>query len=173
MDCKIRPWRIEDAPNIAEAMNNVKIQNNLRDGIPFPYTVNDAEAYIKAMLGADRDKTYAFAITVGDKAIGSIGVFRKDNIHYRTAEMGYFISEPYWGRGLGTSAVKQVCKLIFETTDIIRIFAEPFSSNLASCRVLEKVGFTLEGILKKNAVKNGVILDMNLYALCREDDSSD
>ncbi len=168
MDCRIRPWKSEDAPYIAEAVNNIKIQNNLRDGLPFPYTAEDARTYIQAMLGADKNKTYAFAITVEDKAIGSIGVFRKDNIHSRTAELGYFIAESYWGRGLGTSAVKQVCRLIFETTDIIRIFAEPFSYNTASCRVLEKSGFSLEGLLKNNAFKNGKILDLKLYALVKE-----
>ncbi len=168
MECKIRAWRMEDAPYLAEAVNNKKIQNNLRDGLPFPYTAKDAEEFITAMLDADKEKTYAFAITVDDRAIGSIGVFRRENIHSRTAEMGYYLSEPYWGLGLGTSAVKQVSRLIFETTDIIRIFAEPFSYNIASCRVLEKSGFSLEGVLKKNAVKNGMIIDMKLYALVKE-----
>jgi len=168
LDCKIRPWKLEDAPHLAEALNNIKIHNNLRDGLPFPYTVDDAKTFIKAMLDADKDKTYAFAITVEDKAIGSVGIFRKDNIHSRTAELGYYISESYWGRGLGTNAVKQVCRLVFETTDIIRIFAEPFSYNTASCRVLEKSGFSLEGILRKNAVKNGMIIDMKLFALVKE-----
>ena len=168
MECKIRPWKPEDAQCLAEAINNIKILNNLRDGLPFPYTVEDAQEYIKAMLNADKDKVYAFAITVEEKAVGSIGVFRKDNIHCRTAEMGYYLAEPYWGLGLGTSAVKQVCRLIFETTDIIRIFAEPFAHNIASCRILEKSGFVLEGVLKKNAVKNGNIIDMKMYALVKE-----
>lgn len=78
--------------------------------------------------------------------------------------MGYYIGEPYWGQGFGTSAVKQVCNYIFANTDIIRIFAEPFAYNTTSCRVLEKAGFQLEGILQKNAVKNGQILDMKMYA---------
>ncbi len=167
MDCRIRPWQTEDAENIAEALNNKKIQNNLRDGIPFPYTAEDAKEYITAMLTADKEMTYAFAITIGDKAIGSIGVFRKDNIHIRTAEMGYYVAEPYWGMGIGTSAVKQAGKYIFENTDIVRIFAEPFADNAASCRILEKSGFQCEGILRKNAVKNGKILDMKMYALVK------
>lgn len=99
MECKIRPWRMEDAPSLSEALNNKKIHDNLRDGLPFPYTVNDAKEYITAMLNCDKDKIYVFAITVDDKAIGSIGVFRQDNIHFRTAEMGYYIAEPYWGAG--------------------------------------------------------------------------
>jgi ribosomal-protein-alanine N-acetyltransferase len=165
MDCKIRPWRMEDAPSLSEALNNKKIHDNLRDGLPFPYTVNDAKEYITAMLNCDKDKIYAFAITVDDKAIGSIGVFRQDNIHFRTAEMGYYVAEPYWGQGIGTSAVKQVCRYIFEHTDIIRIYAEPFTDNIASCSVLEKSGFVCEGVLRKNAVKNGKVIDMKMYSL--------
>lgn len=168
MECKIRSWRVDDARDLAEALNNKKILDNLRDGLSFPYTAEDAIAYISAMLDADKDKVYAFAITIDDKAIGSIGVFRKDNIHSKTAEMGYYIAEEYWGQGIGTSAVKQVCKYIYENTDIIRIFAEPFSYNIGSCRVLEKAGFLYEGTLRKNAVKNGVVYDMKLYSIVRE-----
>ncbi|KEZ90623.1 GNAT family N-acetyltransferase [Lacrimispora celerecrescens] len=169
MECKIREWQIEDAENLASVINNKKIQDNLRDGIPYPYTVEDAKEYITSMLSADKDETYTFAITVDDKAIGSIGVFRCNNIHFRSAEMGYYIAESYWGKGIGTNAVKQTCKYIFEHTDIIRIFAEPFAYNTASCHILEKAGFQCEGILRKNAVKNGVILDMKMYALIKED----
>lgn len=168
MDCTIREWRIEDKTALAENLNNTKVLNNLRDGLPYPYTADDAEGYIRAMLAADKDKTFAFAITLDDKVIGSIGVFRCDNIHYRTAELGYYIGEPYWGKGIMTSAVKQICKYIFDNTDIIRIFAEPFSYNIGSCRVLEKAGFQFEGLLKSNAEKNGVVLDMKMYALVRD-----
>jgi RimJ/RimL family protein N-acetyltransferase len=133
MECNLRSWRLEDAGNLSEALNNKKVLDNLRDGLPYPYTIEDAKVFITAMLNADKDAAYSFAITVNDKAIGSIGVFRKDNIHCKTAEMGYYIAEPYWGKGIGTSAVKQVCDYIFEKTDIIRIFAEPFSYNSGSC----------------------------------------
>ena len=168
MECKIRPWRIEDADDLAEVINNKNIMDNLRDGLPYPYTPEDAKEYISAMLAADQDKTYAFAITVNDKVIGSIGVFRKDNIHRQTAEMGYYVSEAYWGQGIATCAVREVCTYIFENTDMIRIFAEPFAYNACSCRVLEKTGFVCEGTLRKNAVKNGVVLDMKMYARVRE-----
>lgn len=169
MEAVIRKWRLEDAENLAELLNNKNIQNNLRDGLPYSYTVKDAEEYITAMLDADKEKTFAFAVTVDDKAVGSIGVFRCDNIHSRTAEMGYYIGELYWGKGLGTDAVKQACEYIFEHTDIIRIFAEPFSYNIASCRILEKAGFQLEGVLRQNAVKNGNVLDMKMYAIIKAD----
>ena len=166
--CQIRQWKLGDAADLAAAINNQKIQKNLRDGLPFPYTENDAVAFIQATLHADKHTTFAFAITVSNKAVGSIGVFRKENIHVRTAELGYYIAEPFWGKGLGTSAVKQMCRFIFENTDIIRIFAEPFAYNTASCRVLEKSGFAYEGTLRSNAVKDGRILDMKMYSLIKE-----
>lgn len=170
MECRIREWRIEDATRLAEMLNNRNILNNLRDGLPYPYTETDAEEYIASMLAADKTKTFAFAITVDDKVVGSIGVFRCDNIHSRTAEMGYYIGESYWGCGLGTSAVMQICKYIFEYTDIIRIFAEPFAYNTASCRVLEKAGFQFEGLLRSKAIKNGKVLDMKMYSLVKKFD---
>lgn len=168
LNCKIRSWRAEDADALAAALNNKKVLDNLRDGIPFPYTKKDASEYIEAMLNSDKHDVFAYAITIDDKAIGSIGVFRKDNIHSHTAEMGYYISEPYWGKGIGTSAVKHVCELIFGQTDIIRIFAEPFAHNIASCRILEKSGFAFEGVLRSNAVKNEKIIDMKMYSRLRD-----
>jgi len=159
---------MEDKVNLAKMLSNRNIQNNLRDGLAYPFTEEDAEIFISSMLSADPTKTFAFAITVHDEAIGSIGVFRCENIHARTAEMGYYISEPYWGNGLATSAVKQICKYVFETTDIIRIFADPFSYNRASCHVLEKAGFQFEGTLHSNAVKNGTVIDMEVYALIKQ-----
>ncbi len=167
MEFKIREWKLEDAAGLAEMLNNKNILNNLRDGLPYPYTKSDAQEYITSMLSADKTKTFAFAITADDKVVGSIGVFRCDNIHFRTAEMGYYIGEPYWGKGLGTSAVKQACSYVFEHTNIIRIFAEPFAYNVASCRVLEKAGFQFEGLLRNNAFKNEKVVDMKMYSLIR------
>ena len=167
MDCTIREWGMEDKHALAALLSNKHILDNLRDGLPYPYTVTDAEAYIAAMLAADKTKTFAFAIVANDMLAGSIGVFRCGNIHARTAEMGYYIGESYWGRGFATDAVKQTCDYIFDHTDILRIFAEPFARNTASCRVLEKAGFQFEGLLRCNAVKNGEILDMKLYALVK------
>lgn len=168
MDCLIRKWRLEDKDDLAENLNNLKVLNNLRDGLPYPYTPADAENYILSILSADPENTFAFAITAEERVIGSIGVFRCNNIHFRTAELGYYIGEPYWGKGYMTSAVKQICRHVFETTNIVRIFAEPFAQNTASCRVLEKAGFQLEGTLRSNAVKNGAMLDMKLYALVKD-----
>ena len=166
--CEIRSWEINDANDLALALNNKNILDNLRDGLPYPYTAMDAAEYINAMRSADSNNVYAFAIVFDNKVVGSIAAFRQENIHSRTAEIGYYISEAYWKKGIGTSAVKQICKFIFSDTDIIRIFAEPFAHNAASCRVLEKVGFCNEGTLRKNAIKNNTIVDMKMYSLVKD-----
>lgn len=119
------------------------------------------------MLSADEDKTFAFAVTADNKVIGSIGVFRQENIHRQTGELGYCITEEYWGKGIMTEAVKQICTYVFDKSDIIRIYAEPFAYNAASCRVLEKAGFQYEGTLRNNAVKNGKVIDMRMYSLLK------
>ncbi|MGG5316854.1 GNAT family N-acetyltransferase [Enterococcus sp. AZ072] len=165
MNCTLREWHLEDAEELCSIMNNQKIQANLRDGIPYPYRKRDAEEFILTTLLSNRE--LSLAITSQDKVVGSIGVFRQENIHFRTAEVGYYIAEPHWGKGLGTAALKIMCQKVFETTDIVRIFAEPFSDNPASCHMLEKAGFQHEGTLKKNAVKNGQFKDMQMYSLIK------
>lgn len=167
MICAIKKWELSDAADLAAALSNRKVQDNLRDGLPYPYTEQDAVEYIKAMLAADETETFAFAVTVDNRAVGSIGVFRQGNIHRQTAELGYYIAESCWGKGMMTEAVKQTCAYVFEHSDIIRIYAEPFSHNAASCRVLEKAGFQYEGTLRSGAVKNGKVIDMKMYSLLR------
>lgn len=169
MKCRIRKWELSDAKDLAAALSNKKVQDNLRDGLPYPYTEQDGKEFISAMLSADENETFAFAIMVDDKVVGSIGIFRQGNIHSQTAELGYYIAEEYWGKGIMTEAVKQICAYVFAKSDIIRIYAEPFAYNIASCRVLEKVGFQYEGTLRSNAVKNGKVIDMKMYSLLKEE----
>ena len=169
MNCKIRRWELSDARDLAAALSNKKIQDNLRDGLPYPYTEQDGKEFISAMLAANENDTFAFAITVNGKVIGSIGAFRQTNIHNKTAELGYYIAEEYWGKGIMTEVVKQLCDYVFSNTDIIRIYAEPFAYNIASCRVLEKAGFQYEGTLRSNALKNGNVFDMKMYSKLRTD----
>lgn len=167
MTVQIRKWELSDAKDLAAALSNKKILDNLRDGLPYPYTEQDGKEFISAMLAADENDTFAFAITADGKVIGSIGAFRQANIHRQTAELGYYVAEKYWGNGIMTEAVKQLCEYVFSHTDIIRIFAEPFAHNIASQRVLEKAGFQYEGTLRCNAVKNGTVLDMKMYSRLR------
>ncbi len=169
MKCRIRKWELSDAKDLAAALSNKKVQDNLRDGLPYPYTEQDGKEFISAMLSADENETFAFAITVDNMVLGSIGIFRQGNIHRQTAELGYYIAEEYWGKGIMTEAVKQICAYVFAKSDIIRIYAEPFAYNIASCRVLEKVGFQYEGTLRSNAVKNSKVIDMKMYSLLKEE----
>ena len=169
MNCKIIRWELSDARDLATALSNKKIQDNLRDGLPYPYTEQDGKEFISAMLAANENDTFAFAITVNGKVIGSIGAFRQGNIHRQTAELGYYIAEEYWGKGIMTEAVKQLCDYVFSNTDIIRIYAEPFAYNIGSCRVLEKAGFQYEGTLRSNALKNGNVFDMKMYSKLKTD----
>ena len=154
MVCKIRKWRPSDAAELAKVLSDKEILG---------------AAFISAMLAADERETFAFAVTVQDKAVGSIGVFRQGNVHRRTAELGYYIAKEYRGKGMMTEAVRQICTYVFDNSDILRIYAEPFSYNAASCRVLEKAGFQYEGTLRCNAVKNGRILDMKMYARLKDE----
>ena len=167
MICKIRKWMLSDVADLTAAISNKKVQDNLRDGIPYPYTEQDGVDFISAMLSADENDTFAFTITVDEKVIGSIGVYRQENIHRQTAELGYYIAEEYWGKGIMTEAIKQICQYVFQKSDILRIYAEPFASNEASCRVLEKAGFQYEGTLRNNAVKNGKVIDMKMYSILK------
>ncbi len=167
MNVLLREWKLSDALPLAQAISNLNVQNNLRDGLPYPYNEKDAIDFINAMLSADKNEVFAFAIECDGKVIGSIGVFRQQNIHRRTAELGYYIAEEYWGKGIATQAVNKICDYVFQNSDILRIFAEPFSKNIASCRVLEKAGFQCEGTLRSNAVKCGKICDMKMYSLIK------
>ena len=167
MDCMLRKWRLSDAKDLAAALSNERILRNLRDGLPFPYTEQDAHDYIAKMLSSDENSTFAYAITVDGRVVGSIGAFRQSNIHRQTAELGYYLAQAYWGRGIMTSAIRQLCRILFDTTDILRIYAEPFAYNTGSRRALEKAGFRYEGTMKNNAVKNGKVVDMALYSLTR------
>ena len=169
MDCRIRKWELADAKNLAAAVSNRKLQDNLRDGLPYPYTEQDGVDFISTILSADENETFAFAITTEGKVIGCISVLRQGNIHRLTAELGYYIAEEYWGKGIMTKAVKQICKYVFDNSDILRIYAEPFAFNAASCRVLEKAGFQYEGTLRSNAIKNGKVIDMKMYSLLKSE----
>lgn len=165
----IRPWTATDAPAIVEALSDAGVTDNLRDGLPKPYTEADARDYI-AYARTAGEGAYAFAIDAGGEAAGSIQLTRQGNIH-RPHGGARLLRRParLWGRGVCTEAVRQICRFAFAETDLLRVYAEPFADNAASCRVLEKAGFRLEGVMRHSAVKNGVVRDMRLYSLLRED----
>ena len=158
----IRNWQIQDAPFIAKHANNRKIWLNLRDAFPYPYSLEDAKVFISRALEAD--PVTIFAIATESEAIGSIGLMIGKDVHRFTAEMGYWLSEPYWGRGIMTDAVQFLTAWAFRELKLHRISAEPYCTNTASHRVLEKAGFTREGVLRSSAFKAGKIIDQFLYS---------
>jgi RimJ/RimL family protein N-acetyltransferase len=158
----IRDWKIQDAPSIARYANNRKIWKNLRDAFPHPYSLQDAESFILRSLEADQISV--FAITTQSEAIGSIGLMLGNDVHRFTAEIGYWIAEPFWGKGIMTQAVKSMTAYAVRDLNLHRIFAEPYTTNPASVRVLEKAGFICEGLLRSNVFKDGKILDQFLYS---------
>jgi len=167
MQFTLREWKITDVDSVAHHANNKKIANNLRDVFPHPYTLSDAEFFVNMCINADKTKDLFLAIDVDGNAVGSIGVFKKDDVYCKCGELGYWLSEEYWGKGIITEAIKRICEIAFKKFDIQRIFAEPFATNIGSRRVLEKSGFELEGIMKNSVYKNGEILDSCMYALTK------
>ena len=167
MDFTLRKWRIEDIASVAHYANNEKIARNLRDAFPYPYTEQDAKSYIETWINNGDDNGICRAIEIDGNAVGSIGVFPCSDVYRRTAELGYWLAEEYWGKGIMTAAAKQICAEAFEKLDIVRIYAEAFAHNGGSRRVLEKSGFILEGIRKCAVFKNGKIYDDCMYALLK------
>lgn len=172
MECRIRAWNFSDAKVLPVILSDNGIRDHLRDGLPCPYTEKDGREYILAVLDADENDMFAFAVESEGKCIGSISVTRQKNIHRLTGELGYYIARKYWGKGIMTEVVKQICRYVFDKSDIIRIYAEPFAFNVASCRVLEKAGFSYEGTLRSNAIKNGKVIDMKMYSLLKSEESA-
>ena len=117
---------------------------------------------------AAADPPNILAIDVDGCAVGSIGVFVQTNVHRRNAEMGYWLSEEYWSRGIMTEAIRKMCEYAFRTFDIDRIFARPFGINKASQKVLEKAGFIFEARFEHTVIKDGQRMDELYYAIRRE-----
>jgi ribosomal-protein-alanine N-acetyltransferase len=161
--CEVRSWHRSDAPSLAAHANNRRIWLNLRDRFPHPYTRSDARAFIRS-TSRQRPET-AFAIIVHDEAVGGIGVVPNADVERVSAEIGYWLAEPLWGRGIMTEALTAVTKYAGDLHGLTRVYALPFASNLGSCRVLEKAGYVLEGRLRRSAIKDGRIIDQLQYAL--------
>ena len=162
----IRPWDAPDVTALVRHANNRNVSMRMRDAFPFPYTIADANAFLGIV--ARQSPVTFFAIATPDEAIGGIGITRNADVHRLTAEMGYWLAEPFWGRGIMSETARAFSDFAFEAFGLIRIYAEPYEGNIASCRVLEKAGFTLEGRMRGNVIKDGRILDQYLYAKIRE-----
>lgn len=161
----IRDWTNGDTVSLVKYANNRKVWLNLRDAFPHPYTEAAATTFLE-MVGRQSPTTF-FAIATQEEAIGGIGVSLHQDVHRLTAEMGYWLGEPHWGRGVMTEAVAKFTEYAFENFQLVRIHAEPYARNASSCRVLEKAGFALEGRLRSSVIKDGEVLDQLLYARIR------
>lgn len=160
--CILRQWKNSDIESLAENANNHRIAVNMRDLFPHPYTIEDAKTWIE-LTNNDETKSN-FAITVNDKAVGGIGLALGEDIEKISAEVGYWLGENYWGKGITSSALNGIVNYGFNDLGLKRIFAKPLEHNMASRKVLEKNGFKLEGILNKSVIKEGKIHNQALYA---------
>ena len=166
--CEVRSWRMADADSLTQHANNRKVWINLRDAFPHPYTLHDARDFIRAIRSRSPETT--FAIAVDDEAVGSIGFVLHHDVERVSAEIGYWLAEPLWGRGIITEALVAVTEYAIQQHALTRIYAVPFAWNAASCRVLEKAGYRLEARLRRSAIKNGVITDQLQYAFIVPDE---
>jgi ribosomal-protein-alanine N-acetyltransferase len=162
----IRPWRPGDAPSLARHADNRKVWINLRDAFPHPYTLADAERWLAWAAGQD-PQTH-FCIAVGDEAVGGIGYRLQDDVLRRSAEVGFWLGEAHWGRGIATAAVQAVSAHAFASHDLVRLYAHVYQWNIASMRVLEKAGYACEAQLRRAAVKDSKTIDLYVYARLRE-----
>ncbi|NIT61249.1 MAG: GNAT family N-acetyltransferase [Aliifodinibius sp.] len=163
----IRSWDKQDIASLSRYANNYNVWINLRDGFPHPYTEEDARKWIRHSQRENPQTN--FAIATSHEAIGAIGLVLQPDVHRISAEIGYWLGEPFWNLGIASAAVKAMTKFAFEQFDLVRLHAGVFEWNPASARVLEKAGYVYEGRLRKSVIKDGKIIDQLFYAHIRED----
>jgi len=161
----LRDWTFDDAVSLCRHADNPRIARCMRDAFPHPYMPGDAERFI--VMATQNRSALLLAIEVDGEAVGGIGVHLLADVYRGTAEIGYWLSEKYWGRGIATDAVRAMVPLAFDRFPIVRLQAGVFESNPASMRVLEKCGFCREAVHRSAVTKGGVVMDEHLYALVR------
>ena len=164
--CSVRSWAWRDRDAIVRHANNRNVWINLRDRFPYPYTDRDARNWLECIVGHEPETN--FAITVAGEAVGGIGFILQPDVARRSAEIGYWLGEEFWGRGIATEAVIAVTDHAFANHDLCRVYAHVFDWNRASARVLEKAGYEFEGRMKKSVTKDGQTIDQLMYAVVRE-----
>ena len=163
MNFTLRPFQLTDLDCLVKHANNPKIADNLTNQFPHPYTTEHGKNFIEMAMSHHpvRIKT----IDINGEASGGIGIHPQTDVYCKNAELGYWLAEPYWGKGIITEAIKQIVEYGFQHFDITRIYARPYSSNPASQKVLVKAGFKKEAILKNTFFKNGQYLDEWIYSI--------
>jgi [ribosomal protein S5]-alanine N-acetyltransferase len=165
--CRIRSWREGDQSSLAYRANDPQVWRNVRDHFPHPYTVADADAWIARVVGHEPETQ--FAIEVNGEVAGGVGLMLQEDVARHSAEIGYWLGQTYWGRGIMTDVVRHMTRYGFASLDLYRVYALVFEWNPASRRVLEKAGYILEGRLRKAAIKDSQLLDQFAYAVTRDD----
>jgi [ribosomal protein S5]-alanine N-acetyltransferase len=165
MQIHLRPWMISDTGTLCKYANNAKIAGFMTDAFPHPYAEADAIKFIE-MTTANMPRNI-LAISINDEAIGGIGIHPQHDIYRKNAELGYWLAEPFWGKGIMTKAVRQMTDYVFSNFDINRIFARPFHHNTPSQKVLLNAGFTFEATLKNSIYKNGQYYDEMIFVYHR------
>ena len=159
----VRPWRTTDLASLVRHADNPSVAKQLRDRFPHPYTVADGRAFLAWALSPSADPSN-LAIEVNGEAVGGIAYSLGADVERFSAEIGYWVGESYWGRGLATEALVLVTEHLFARRNLLRLFAVPLADNAASLRVLEKAGYACEGRLRASCVKYGCARDQFLYA---------
>ncbi len=162
----LRPFELTDAGAITRHANNRKVVDNLRDAFPFPYNENDAKAFIDVVL-KNNDPVKNFIIEIDGEAAGTIAFRTGEDVYRGNAEIGYWLGEAHWGKGIMPKVVVALVKHLFENFGFERIFAIPFKPNTASARVLEKAGFIRETLISKGVIKKGILLDYYIYSILK------
>ncbi len=160
----LRPFQIEDKKALAKHANNENISNNLRDRFPHPYTEKEAEWFINFAL-ENNDPLKIFAIEINNEAAGAIEFWPGEDVYRLNAEIGYWLGEEHWGKGIMTAVIKAMVQYIFEYFEVKRIYALPFASTTGSIRALEKAGFSKEASIKNGVIKSGRVLDYHIYSI--------
>ncbi|MDQ2177208.1 GNAT family N-acetyltransferase [Marinifilum sp. D714] len=161
----LRKWQKGDEKSLVKYADNASVAKFLKDSFPKPYTYSDAVTWVRF---ANRTiDSYNLAITLNEEVIGAIGVERQKDVYKKSAELGYWLGEEFWNRGIMTNVVKEMVELAFQNFPIVRLYAYVFSGNKASSIVLEKAGFELESIQKSAIYKNGQFMDQMVYVIVR------
>jgi RimJ/RimL family protein N-acetyltransferase len=161
--CVVRDWSSADREALVRAADNRAIWRNLTHAFPHPYTPADADAWFAHL--AAMDEPTSWAIEVEGVAVGGIGVAPDEGVFAKSAEFGYWLAEPYWGRGIMTEAARAVVPVAMARFGLCRLESAVFAWNPASMRVLEKCGFTREGVSRSSVIKDGELIDRVVYAL--------
>lgn len=167
LDCGVallRPWRLDDLDSLVASANDESVSRGLRDRFPYPYTGDDGHAWLmRAVDESDR----SWAVEIGGQAVGGVGLHFGADVHRHAAELGYWLAQRHWGRGVMTAVLRAFVPRALQVFPLYRLHATVYETNPASARVLEKAGFEREGVQKSAVVKRGELLDVIVYARVR------